>query len=164
GEAATGGMPGAAVRAAARKLAAARGLAVFEDLGTQMTRHSTLNSYLDGLLWLLTGNFGNRGGNNLPMPLIPIAAWPQRGEVSRVAKAPIIAGLVPCNVIAEEILTDHPDRYRAMLVESANPAHSLADSPRMRGAVRGAEFVVVIDVAMTETAQEADYVLPASSQ
>jgi anaerobic selenocysteine-containing dehydrogenase len=83
---------------------------------------------------------------------------------SPVAGAPIISGLVPCNVIAEEILTDHPDRYRAMLVESANPAHSLADGPRMRAALGALEFVVVIDVAMTETALLADYVLPAASQ
>jgi anaerobic selenocysteine-containing dehydrogenase len=83
---------------------------------------------------------------------------------SPVVGAPIITGLVPCNVIAEEILTDHPDRYRALLVESANPAHSLADSPRMRAALDALEFVVVIDVAMTETALLADYVLPAASQ
>ena len=45
-------------------------------------------------------------------------------------------GLVPCNVIPEEILTDHPKRFRAMLIESANPMHSLADSARMREAIR----------------------------
>lgn len=162
--AAIAGIPEDVVRRTARKLATARGLAVFEDLGTQMTRHSTLNSYLDNLLWLLTGNFANPGGNNLPLPLIPIAPSSARGEVSPVAKAPIIAGLVPCNVIAEEILTDHPDRYRAMIVESANPAHSLADSPRMREALRALDCVVVIDVAMTETARLADYVLPTPSQ
>jgi len=162
--AAIAGIPEERVRATARRLATARGLAVFEDLGTQMTRHSTLNSYLDSLLWLLTGNFGNRGGNNLPLPLIPIAPSSTRGEVSPVAKAPIIAGLVPCNVIAEEILTEHPDRYRAMIVESANPAHSLADSRRMREALRALECVVVIDVAMTETARLADYILPTPSQ
>ena len=49
--------------------------------------------------------------------------------------APVIAGLIPCNVIADEILTDHPLRYRAMIVESGNPAHSLADSGRMREAI-----------------------------
>ena len=162
--AAIAGIPEERVRATARRLATARGLAVFEDLGTQMTRHSTLNSYLDSLLWLLTGNFGNRGGNNLPLPLIPIAPSSTRGEVSPVAKAPIIAGLVPCNVIAEEILTDHPDRYRALIVESANPAHSLADSQRMRAALRALDVVVVIDVAMTETARLADYILPTPSQ
>ena len=48
-----------------------------------------------------------------------------------VADARIITGLVPCNVIPDEILTDHPDRLRAMIVESTNPAHSLADSRRI---------------------------------
>ncbi|MGH7923261.1 MAG: molybdopterin dinucleotide binding domain-containing protein, partial [Candidatus Binatus sp.] len=62
------------------------------------------------------------------------------------------------------ILTDHPRRFRAMLIESENPAHSVADSTRMREALRALEFVVVIDVAMTESAREAHYVLPASSQ
>ena len=82
---------------------------------------------------------------------------------TRVTGAPIIGGLVPCNVIPDEILTDHPDRYRAMLVESANPAHSLADAA-LREAFEALELVVVIDVAMTETARHADYVLPAASQ
>jgi anaerobic selenocysteine-containing dehydrogenase len=72
--------------------------------------------------------------------------------------------MVPCNVIPDEILTDHPDRFRAMVVEATNPAHSLADSQRMREAIRALEFSVVIDVAFTETAACADYVLPAASQ
>jgi anaerobic selenocysteine-containing dehydrogenase len=73
-------------------------------------------------------------------------------------------GLIPCNVIPDEILTDHPKRFRAMFIESSNPVHSLADSQRMRQAMRALECSVVIDVAMTETARQADYVLPASSQ
>jgi formate dehydrogenase len=76
----------------------------------------------------------------------------------------LVTGLVPCNVIPEEILTDHPDRFRAMLIESGNPVHSLADSRAMRDSLRALDLVVVIDVAMTETAREADYVLPAASQ
>ena len=71
---------------------------------------------------------------------------------------------MPCNVITEEILTEHPDRFRAMLIESANPVHSLADSKRWRDAMRALEVSVVIDVAMTETARQADYVLPATDQ
>jgi hypothetical protein len=38
-----------------------------------------------------------------------------------------------------------------MIVESANPAHSLADSQRFAEAFEALELVVVIDVAMTET-------------
>jgi anaerobic selenocysteine-containing dehydrogenase len=67
-------------------------------------------------------------------------------------------------VIPDEILTDHPDRFRAMIIESGNPVHSLADSPRMREALDALDFVLVIDVAMTETAKYADYILPGSSQ
>jgi anaerobic selenocysteine-containing dehydrogenase len=51
-----------------------------------------------------------------------------------------------------------------MIVEAANPAHSLADSKRFREALAALDTLVVIDVAMSETAQLADYVLPASTQ
>jgi len=156
------------VRAAARRIAAASSVAVLEDLGVQMGRDSTLVSYVEKLIWLLTGNFGKRGAQYVFSNMTSIGR--DRGlpseELPRspVAGAPIISGMVPCNVIAEEILTDHPLRYRAMLVESANPAHSLADSPRMREALQALDCVVVIDVAMTETARLADYVLPAATQ
>ena len=65
----------------------------------------------------------------------------------------IITGLFPATSIADEILTDDPTRFRAMIVESSNPAHSLADSPRMREALAALDLLVVIDVAMTETAR-----------
>jgi anaerobic selenocysteine-containing dehydrogenase len=157
------------VRTAARRIAGATGgVAVFEDLGVQMSRHSTLSSYLEKLLWLLTGNFGVHGAQYVPATLVNLAGSGQSGRGSSrrspVAGARIISGLVPANVIAEEILTDHPDRYRAMLVESGNPAHSLADSRRMRDALSALDVLVVIDVALTETARLADYVLPVPSQ
>jgi formate dehydrogenase len=85
-------------------------------------------------------------------------------RTSPVTGARIVCGLLPCNSIAEEILTDHPSRVRGMLVESGNPAHSVADSRRFREACEALDTLVVIDVAMTETARLADYVLPASSQ
>ncbi len=161
-------MPEARLRETARRIASASSVAAFEDLGLQMSLHSTLASYLEKLLWLLTGNFGVPGGQYSPTSIVSLAGSRVSGRGSSrrtpVAGARIISGLVPCNVIAEEILTDHPDRYRAMLIESANPAHSLADSQRMREALAALELVVVIDVSMTETARLADYVLPASSQ
>ncbi len=160
------------IRAVARRLARAASVAVFEDLGVQMNRHSTLVSYLEKLAWVLVGSFAKPGGQYVPSALIALARTAAAaggekkadGNVSPVVGARIISGLVPCNVIAEEILTDHPKRYRAMIVESGNPAHSLADSTSMREALAALDTVVVIDVAMTETARLAHYVLPAATQ
>ena len=157
------GVPEELVRKAARAMGNAKACATFEDLGVQMSRHSTLVSYLHRALIAMTGSFGKPGTHFVPTVLVELSGGASR-RTSPVANAPIISGLVPCNVIAEEILSDHDKRYRAMIVEAANPAHSLADSKRMREALRALEVVVVIDVVMSETAMLADYILPAATQ
>jgi anaerobic selenocysteine-containing dehydrogenase len=158
------------VRGASRRIAAASSVAAFEDLGVQMNRHSTLVSYLEKLVWLLTGNLAIPGGQYAMTGLGGILRMsrnelhPTAGPMSPVVGSKVIGGLIPCNVIADEILTDHPKRYRAMFVESGNPVHSVADSQRMREAMRALDVSVCIDVFMTETARESDYVLPATTQ
>jgi anaerobic selenocysteine-containing dehydrogenase len=49
-------------------------------------------------------------------------------------------------------------------VESSNPANTAADTASIERALRECELSVVVDVAYTETAALADYVLPAASQ
>jgi anaerobic selenocysteine-containing dehydrogenase len=227
------GVPEELLRSTARRIGTASSVCTYEDLGVQQAPHSTLNSYLNKMLWILTGNFAKQGGMFLHSWMVPLASASTRrrdggatrrpsarqrvgsalgkvvsramielpahlptaisdplgarlhGQVARVSGpsrrpagpmpldelprtpvtgARIIGGLVPCNSIAEEILTDHPDRFRAMWIDSVNPAHSLTDSDSFRRAMRALDLTVVIDIAMTETARQADYVLPASSQ
>ncbi|HEY0225680.1 MAG TPA: molybdopterin-dependent oxidoreductase [Mycobacterium sp.] len=150
------------LRAAARRVGTAGSVAVFEDLGIQQAPNSTLCSYLNKLLWILTGNFAKQGGQHLHSTFAPL--FSTVSGRTPVTGAPIISGLIPSNVVPEEILTDHPDRFRAMIVESSNPAHSLANSVACREAFQALELMVVVDVAMTETARLAHYVLPAASQ
>ncbi|MCH9728660.1 MAG: molybdopterin-dependent oxidoreductase [Actinomycetia bacterium] len=151
------------LRAAARRIGSAGSVAVFEDLGVQQGPNSTLCSYLNKMLWILTGNFAKRGGQHLHSSFAPLF---RRGGVGRtpVTGAPLIGGLMPSSVVPQEILTEHPDRFRGMIVESSNPAHSIADSDTVRRAFAELELLVVIDVAMTETARLAHYVLPAATQ
>jgi anaerobic selenocysteine-containing dehydrogenase len=169
------GVDEALLRRAAMRIASAKSVSMIEDLGVQMNRHSTLVSYLNRLVWLLAGHYGHPGTNNAFVPLLSLSnsersqiasapAAPRPGTHSPVTGAKVIMGLIPCNVIPDEILTEHPKRFRAMFIESANPVHSLADSPRMRQALRALDLSVVIDVAFTETAAQANYVLPATSQ
>ncbi|KLO32149.1 molybdopterin-dependent oxidoreductase [Mycobacterium haemophilum] len=150
------------LRAAARCIGTAASVAVFEDLGIQQGPNSTLCSYLNKLLWILTGNFAKKGSQHLHSSFAPL--FSTVSGRTPVTGAPIIAGLIPANAVPEEILTDHPDRFRAMIVESGNPAHSLANSAACHEAFQALELMVVVDVAMTETARLAHYVLPAASQ
>ncbi|AEF40822.1 molybdopterin-dependent oxidoreductase [Hoyosella subflava] len=152
------------VRAVARRIATAASVSTYEDLGVQQGPNSTLISYLNKLIWLLTGNFGKPGAMQPHSWMAPLASYSLTEDATPVTGARILGGMVPCNVIAEEILSEHPDRFRAMIVESSNPAHSLADSQRFREAMRALELSVVIDIALTETGRNADYVLPAASQ
>ncbi|HXN13102.1 MAG TPA: molybdopterin-dependent oxidoreductase [Candidatus Acidoferrales bacterium] len=158
------GLDEALVCEVARRIARASSVSVYEDLGIEQSLHSTLNSYLEKLLFAVTGNVGKAGGMNAGTSLTGLFSGALSSQTSPVGGHRIIGGMIPANVIPDEILTDHPKRFRAMLVEAENPAHSVADSTRMREALRALEFVVVIDVAMSETAREAHYVLPSSSQ
>jgi formate dehydrogenase len=152
------------IRAAARRIGAAESVSVFEDLGIQQAPNSTLCSYLNKLLWVLTGNFAKRGAQHLHSSFGPLFRHSLDVGRTPVTGAPIVGGLIPSNVVPQEMIGDHPDRFRAMIVESSNPAHSLADSNACRDAFSSLELMVVIDVAMTETARLAHYVLPAASQ
>ncbi|MDV6259776.1 molybdopterin-dependent oxidoreductase [Rhodococcoides yunnanense] len=108
--------------------------------------------------------FFESSGAAVAQPIANILGNPAQDGFTLVTGARIVSGLIPANSIADEILTDHPDRLRAMWIDSSNPLHSLADSDRFRRAMRSLDLTVVVDVALTETAREADYVLPASSQ
>jgi formate dehydrogenase len=160
------GVDEATIRDTARKIAAASSVAVYEDLGIEMAPNSTLISYLQRVLWVIVGAYGVPGGMSAHSSLVSLFNYSATGRepTTPVTGGAIISGLVPCNEIADGILSDHPDRMRALFIESANPVHSLADSAKFRDAMRACEFSVVIDIAMTETAEQADYVLPAASQ
>lgn len=138
------------------------------DLGIQQSLNSTLNSYLEKLLFLVTGNFGIHGGNNLHVGLMPVITDSDERKPSTVRTVrhgmfPISA-LYPPNLLADEINHDHPDRIRALFVDSGNPASTIADTGKLEEAFKKLELMVVVDVAMTETARHAHYVLPAASQ
>lgn len=175
--AAFAGIPMEQIEQVADVIGATNRIAVYEDLGVEMSPNSTLCSYLNILLFLLPGAYAVEGGMHLSIGLNgtsilagggdvtkEVDGYQVEGPTSPVTGARIVGGFIPCNSIPEEILTDHPDRFRAVLVESSNPVHSLADAKRFREAFESLELLVVIDVAMTETARMADYVLPASSQ
>ena len=155
------------VEKVARGFATAKNACVRVDLGTQHSLHTTLNAYLEKLLYLVTGNFAKKGGNNLHTSMIPlISHTDERKKGIRTAKHKMfpIGGLYPPNILPDEINHSGEDRIRAVWVDSANPVLTYADSKAYTTAFEQLDLLVVVDVAMTETARLAHYILPAASQ
>ncbi|HTC99461.1 MAG TPA: molybdopterin-dependent oxidoreductase, partial [Bradyrhizobium sp.] len=142
---------------------AAKAMTVRVELGIQQGVNSTLNSYLEKLLIMLTGSFGRKGTNQLHSWLQPL--WGNSpNQKFAGTDTEVIAGLLPPNVFPQAVLNDHPDRLRGVWIDSSNPANTAANTAEVEKALAALELCVVVDVALTETAKLAHYVLPASSQ
>lgn len=152
------------------RLFATRKSSLLSDLGVLMSRHSTLISYLENVLRAVAGRIGVKGGNIFPVG-IDGGGPPRlrnREKESRAWRTVItdfapITNLYPPNVMPEEILNDHPDRLRTVIVTGANPLRSFADTTAYEKAFTKLDLLVTVDIAMTETVSLSHYVLPARS-
>jgi anaerobic selenocysteine-containing dehydrogenase len=162
------GISSAELLALARDYAGAESAAIMFDLAVEHNLFSTLTSYLIHVLAVITGNAGRRGGNVFYEALSPPDHSPKRHadpERALASGIPAISalggyGMFSPSLVPEEVLIDHPERLRALIVEGANPLLSFSDTQRWLEARERLDLLVVIDPAMTETAQIADYVLP----
>ena len=149
------------------RLFASRRSAVMSDLGVLMNRHSTLVSYLEEILLTICGRVGTAGGNVFTGTLSPVGVHtpPEDPNTWRTMRTdiPAIMGIFPPNVLPEEIESDGADRIRALIVAGANPLRSYADTTAYERAFKSLDLLVVLDVAMSETAAVADYVLAGRS-
>ena len=66
-------------------------------------------------------------------------------------------------LFADAVLNEDPYPIKGLIVTGGNPAITLPDSNRIKEAMKALEFMVVVDLFMTETAELADIVLPACS-
>ncbi len=155
-----------AVRELCRELTTRRWCMHF-DLGIFMNRHSTLTTYLYMLLAAVCGRIGVAGGNVIPGSMVPMGSHTDERDRStwrtQTTDLPAIMGYFPPNVLPAEIVSDHPERIRAIVTSSSNPLRSYADTAAYEEAFGKLDLLVTIDVAMTETAALSHYVLPARS-
>jgi anaerobic selenocysteine-containing dehydrogenase len=133
-----------------------------DDLGILMGRHSALVSYLLVVLLAICGRISVPGGNYLTGGgrFDPNAPDVWRTQTTGI---PALNGMFPPNVMPEEIMSDHPDRLRAVFTYTVNPLRSYADTTAYEQAFRRLDLLVVTEIAMSETATLAHYVLPSKS-
>ncbi len=134
-----------------------------DDLGILMNRHSALVSYLLVVLSAICGRIGVPGGNYLVGGKMYSDPNDPKTWRTAVTNIPAVAGMFPPNVMPEEISNDRPDRLRAAFVLGANPLRSYADTTAYEEAFGRLDLLVVTEIAMSETAALAHYVLPCRS-
>ncbi len=137
------------------------------DLGIFMGRHSGLNSYLIVILQAICGRLCVPGGNVINGHMMPIGSHtderdPKIWRTMTTNSFPV-CGSFPPNVMPEEILSDHPERLRAVLVAGSNPLRSYADTTAYEKAFSSLDLLITAEIAMTETAALSHYVLPSCS-
>jgi len=137
-------------------------------LGINTSHHGTLTYWLVEALNAITGNVDRPGGllfnpGVLDLDMLSRMAVGRKKRRSRVGAYPYITGSYPASVLADEILTDSPDRIRALIVDAGDPSLVFPDSKRLDEALARLDILVSIDVCMNETAQRAHFALPAAN-
>jgi len=164
--AAATGVAEAHLRALALDLGTIKPLTLCAGFGMQ--RYSNAGQTMRALLALpaITGNIGKPGAGwvyaNLQTDLFGAARDPLDCYPPEVPDP-----LVRCSVAAARLGRDMAAQdgppLKAAWVERGNPLGQNPDTARVREAFRALEFRVVVDSRLTDTAREADLVLPAKS-
>lgn len=118
-----------------------------------------------GILTAITGNIDIPGGNVFFPPLPKLASHRElRPGTKRLSadKYPLYPGTsVPA--VIDALLTGEPYQPRAMIVYHANPLLINASEKRIREALQRLDFLLVLDVFKSATAELAHIILPAAS-
>ncbi len=137
------------------------------DLGIMMNRHSAVSSCLAATLLAICGRIGVRGGNLFHGLIMPMGLHSDERDPKTwrtvTTNFPAVVGCFPPNAMPEEILSDHPERLRAVIVSGANPLRSYADTTAYEETFKRLDLLVTAELAMTETAVLSHYVLPSRS-
>jgi formate dehydrogenase major subunit len=175
------GIPAERIREVARAIGTARSMIVFWGMGISQHVHGTDNARCLIALCMLTGNVGKpgaglhplRGQNNVQgasdsglIPMFypdyqPVEDPSVRAKFERAWGRPLDPkrGLTVVEIMKGALAGS----VRGMYMLGENPFLSDPNVNKVRKALSALEFLVVQDIFLTETAEFADVVLPASS-
>jgi predicted molibdopterin-dependent oxidoreductase YjgC len=155
--------------------------AIFYTMGITQHSHGTQNVFSIANLALMTGNLGRestgvnplRGQNNVQgatdMGCIPNqytgyqrVDLPSIREKFESAWGVKLSGK-PGLTATEMTIAAHEGKLKALYIMGENPVISDPDVNHTRKALKNLDFLVVQDIFMTDTAELADVILPASS-
>jgi len=162
------------IREAARLYAKIKPACLSEGNGVEMHLDISQTMRSICILRALTGNIDKKGGDRIPQP-IPFrdirlnerllddikSVGFEYSLLNNFPKGP--GGIQTLLTLVNSILNEKPYPIKALIVQGANTAVTMANSKRVRQTLDKLDFVVVIDLFMTQTAKFADIVLPAAT-
>lgn len=156
------------IREIAQDYVAADGGIIYLSTGVNMGPFGSIAFWLALGLSYITGNLDRPGGLRFgagPFDTLRVARMLGVGgfdaERTLVSGWHRVAGAFPVAALEEEICSDHPQRIRALFVSAGNPLHSVPGN-QLASAFDRLSLKVAIDIYMSETAAQCDYVLPAT--
>ncbi|WP_439484843.1 molybdopterin-containing oxidoreductase family protein [Blastomonas fulva] len=170
--AARAGVSEADLVAAARMFAGGTRGSASTGTGPEMAGNGTLTQYLVSSLNILCGRFC-REGEKSSIPRIFTPVTPRRAQVAPPMKlwgegfpASRFRGLthlmseMPCNVLADEILTPGQGQIKALISIGGNPMLAFPDQDKMARAIDALELFVSVDIRSEGvSARRSDYIL-----
>ncbi len=153
----------------ADEFAAAESAFATTRVGVQSSHNTTLTEWAVLTLNTLTGNVDRPGGVFLHSGAIDntrlIHTFTKRKNpaASRQGNYPQIFGGPPASVFADDVLSDDPDRIRALVVIAGNPIMSFPNTQKMEHALKRLDLLVCIDLYRSDTGSFAHYNLPAAT-
>jgi anaerobic selenocysteine-containing dehydrogenase len=162
--------------AAARMFAGANKGRVVTGTGPEMAGNGTLTEYLVASLNILCARFNQEGERvSAPMVFNPLMGGPRKAQVapkmptfgegfpkSRIRGLGHLGKEMPCNVLADEILTPGEGQVRALISIGGNPEIAFPDQQKVRRALDECELFIQIDPWMSASAKRADMILAPS--
>lgn len=157
------GLSASRIRDFARLYATTKPAIIHEGNGFDMQTNSVDCGRIIAMLISITENIDAEGGNAL-YPIVPQSPLPvvKPPKTKLYDQYPIFPE-IPWPVVSRSILEGAPDRPRALIVQHGNPAVIQANEKKTREALSKLDFLLVVDIFMTATAELADLVLPAAS-
>jgi formate dehydrogenase len=162
------GIPRRRIEALARDISQARSVALHMSVGVNMGGFGTLAYVLLQALAYVTGNY-DRVGGLLVHPLSPAVDWVFRKagilneHRSRVGDFASVLGAMPGAILADEILTEGPEKIRALIVLAGDPLRSIPGSDRLAQALGSLELLACVDMFDNATGHHAHALLPSAS-
>lgn len=163
------GLSPKSIRALAERIGSTPKVAMHMSVGVNMGPFGTLAYVALQALMFVTGNLDTRGGNTFHPMAARFADFAARIGLGKRRARSRIGGFaqrlntLPGAILADEILTEGPDKIRALICIAGDPVRSIPGSRRLNEALGELELIVSIDLFENRTAQAADILLPATS-